>query len=163
MSAEKPKMGNKIARFFQGFLNLVGFKSKGKDLRLESPLPKGEAEAREVHLPNPLPEKKEWEATFVNQPTLTPDDLASSNGIPTEIEYIDSNPDELKYVLIALASFEWKMARMNSSLESKGIYKLKFNNPSSDCVFKFIVNDQWMTSENYKLCDDGIGGQNNCL
>uniref|UniRef100_A0AC34FW76 AMP-activated protein kinase glycogen-binding domain-containing protein n=1 Tax=Panagrolaimus sp. ES5 TaxID=591445 RepID=A0AC34FW76_9BILA len=152
---------NGYPRLLHSFLNLFGTKSK--DLRLDSPLPKDEVEgaaAREIRLPKLL-SKKEWEK-FMYQPTLSETDLNSPNGYrQIELEYIDPTPTDLKLVLVALASFNWKMAQMTPSQDSKGIYKLKFNNPTPECVFKFVVNDQWMTSDKYSTLTDAKGNQNN--
>ena len=100
-------------------------------LQLESPVPKDDTSIREVRLPKPvesIPFKLEWES-FLHQPTLTPSDLVATPGSPIELEYVDPNSDEIKYVLIGLSVFGWKVARMNPVPESKGTYNLKFNVP----------------------------------
>jgi hypothetical protein len=166
----KENMGGVLARLLQSFLNLFG--SKSKDLRLQSPQPKDEIESatsREIRLPKlstSIISKNEWE-TFMHQPNLTETDLNSSSskgGRRIKLEYIDPNPtDDIKYVLVALASFNWEMAKMIPSKDTKGKYKLNFINPTSECIFKFVVNDKWMTSDKYKVTTDETGNQNNYI
>jgi hypothetical protein len=158
----KENMGGVLARLLQSFLNLFG--SKSKDLRLQSPQPKDEIESatsREIRLPTTP--KNRWEK-FMHQPNLTEADLNSSKGgRRIKLEYIDPNPYYTKYVLVALASFNWEMAKMIPSEDTKGKYKLNFINPTRECIFKFVVNDKWMTSDKYKVTTDETGNQNNYI
>uniref|UniRef100_A0AC35EVL5 AMP-activated protein kinase glycogen-binding domain-containing protein n=1 Tax=Panagrolaimus sp. PS1159 TaxID=55785 RepID=A0AC35EVL5_9BILA len=159
-------MGGVLARLLQSFLNLFG--SKSKDLRLQSPQPKDEIESatsREIRLPKPSTLIKNGWERFMHQPNLTETDLNSSSkgGRRIKLEYIDPNPTHTKFVLVALASFNWEMAQMIPSKDTEGKYKLNFINPTRECIFKFVVNDKWMTSDKYKVTTDETGNQNNYI
>ena len=47
--------------------------------------------------------------------------------------------------------------------EEKGVFKLELNLPRQEIIFKFIVDDKWVYSNNYEKKDDGHSNINNYI